>query len=81
MPKVNLLPANSLGTTFDQRSLQSQWNDKHWRHLRSEEVEALVKNYNTSANWDDILVTDILMSGTFRTISLVIGVYCSISVR
>ncbi|HEX2969969.1 MAG TPA: DUF4954 family protein [Bacteroidales bacterium] len=29
-----------------------------WRHLRSDEVEQLVKNNNTSDNWDNILVTD-----------------------
>ncbi len=59
MQKINILPPNSLGTTFDRRSLQSAWNDKHWRHLRSDEVESLVKNFNTSANWDEILVTDV----------------------
>ncbi len=29
-----------------------------WRHLRSGEVESLVKNANTATNWDDIWVTD-----------------------
>ena len=29
-----------------------------WRHLQSDEVERLVKNDNTSDNWDEILVTD-----------------------
>ena len=29
-----------------------------WRHLRSDEVERLVKNDNTADNWDEILVTD-----------------------
>lgn len=29
-----------------------------WRNLRSDEVEQLVKNNNTSDNWDNILVTD-----------------------
>jgi len=29
-----------------------------WRHLRSDEVEILVKNDNTAANWDDLLVSD-----------------------
>ncbi len=29
-----------------------------WRHLRSSEVENLVKNANTATNWDDIWVTD-----------------------
>ena len=29
-----------------------------WRHLRSDEVEHLVKNSNSATNWDDIWVTD-----------------------
>ena len=29
-----------------------------WRHLRSDEVEILVKNDNTAADWDDLLVSD-----------------------
>ena len=32
--------------------------DSHWRHLRSDEVEQLVKNSNSATNWDDIYVTD-----------------------
>lgn len=31
---------------------------KKWRHLLSDEVERLVKNNNTSGNWNDIFVTD-----------------------
>ena len=30
-----------------------------WRHLHSDEIERLVKNNNTSDNWDNIFVTDI----------------------
>ena len=29
-----------------------------WRHLRSDEIERLVKNSNSATNWDDIWVTD-----------------------
>ena len=29
-----------------------------WRHLSSDEVEKLVKNNNTSGNWEEIFVTD-----------------------
>ena len=29
-----------------------------WRHLTSEEIETLVKNDNSAASWDNILVTD-----------------------
>ncbi|MBQ9400176.1 MAG: DUF4954 family protein [Bacteroidales bacterium] len=28
-----------------------------WRHLRSDEIERLVKNDNTAASWDNVLVT------------------------
>ena len=31
---------------------------EQWRHLRSHEVELLVKNSNYADNWDEILVTD-----------------------
>ena len=31
---------------------------KKWRHLLSDEIERLVKNNNTSGNWNDVFVTD-----------------------
>ncbi len=40
------------------RNLQTVKPKKGWRHLRSDEVEQLVKNDNTSDGWDNILVTD-----------------------
>jgi len=40
------------------RNLQVKKPEDGWRHLRSDEVERLVKNSNTATNWDDILVTD-----------------------
>ncbi|MBQ7213604.1 MAG: DUF4954 family protein [Bacteroidales bacterium] len=40
------------------RNMQSQAPASGWRQLRAEEVERLVKNNNTSDNWDDIWVTD-----------------------
>lgn len=43
---------------FYQRNKQSVPPKSGWRHLRSDEVEKLVKNYNTADNWDEILVTD-----------------------
>ncbi len=71
MPKVTVLQPDSLGMEFipleylpegdDQytiRKAQSVWPEARWRHLRSEEIESLVKNQNTSENWDDIMVTD-----------------------
>ena len=72
MKTVSVLPASSLGTDFIpveylpdgcdqyyQRNRQSVWPLDKWRHLRSDELETLVKNHNTSPDWDDILVTDI----------------------
>src|SRR3989339_317483 len=72
MENVTIFPANSLGKSFIpaeylpegcdqyyQRNRQSVRTENRWRNLRSDEVEALVKNHNTSANWDEILVTDI----------------------
>lgn len=40
------------------RNKQVKRPEAGWRHLRSDEVERLVRNNNTSTNWDDILVTD-----------------------
>ncbi|MBQ2447078.1 MAG: hypothetical protein II277_01570, partial [Bacteroidales bacterium] len=40
------------------RDTQVQEPESGWRHLRFDEIERLVKNQNTSDNWDNILVTD-----------------------
>ena len=40
------------------RNQQVKKPAKGWRHLRSDEVEQLVKNSNSATNWDDIWVTD-----------------------
>jgi len=40
------------------RNLQAKKPEGGWRHLRSDEVERLVKNDNQATKWDDILVTD-----------------------
>ena len=40
------------------RNLQVKKPANGWRHLRSGEVEQLVKNSNSATNWDDIWVTD-----------------------
>ena len=71
MPKVAVLRPESLGQDFvpgeflpegagkyDIRNLQSQWPEDRWRHLRSDEIEVLVKNQNSADSWDKILVTD-----------------------
>jgi hypothetical protein len=42
---------------YYQRNNQIVPPQSGWRHLRSDEVERLVKNNNTADDWDDILVT------------------------
>ncbi|MFA6128897.1 MAG: DUF4954 family protein [Bacteroidales bacterium] len=72
MEIVSVIPPNTLGKDFiptqflpsgaDQyyhRNRQCSGSEKQWRRLRSDEVETLVKNHNTSSSWDEILVTDI----------------------
>jgi hypothetical protein len=57
----NFIPAAFLPPGKDeyyQRNAQTVPPAKGWRHLRSDEVERLVKNNNTAANWDELLVTD-----------------------
>jgi hypothetical protein len=43
---------------YYQRNAQTVPPENGWRHLRSHEVERLVKNNNTAVNWDELLVTD-----------------------
>lgn len=71
MDTVSILPANNLGRNFipeeylpdgrDEyyyRNIQNPKVKAEWRHLRSDEVNRLIKNNNTSNNWEEILVTD-----------------------
>ncbi len=71
MDNVSILPEESIGYHFigdeylpegqDEYSLRNGQLDRPadtWRHLRAHEVELLVKNGNTSDNWDHILITD-----------------------
>mgnify|MGYP003310188128 CR=1 FL=1 len=70
MDKVTILSYDQIYKNFiDEKYLNGEsefrFRDKQvkkpengWRHLRSDEVERLVKNSNTAANWDEILVTD-----------------------
>ncbi len=57
----NFIPKEYLPKGKDeyyQRNKQITPPKSGWRHLRSDEVERLVKNNNTADDWDDILVTD-----------------------
>jgi len=71
MDNVTIFPEGSIGRDFigaeyigegkDEyyiRNMQSAKAVDQWRHLTAHEVELLVKNGNTSDNWDDILVGD-----------------------
>ena len=71
MTRVKITPSKPLGQDFipqeylpegcDQhyiRNQQSVQPDGHWRHLRADELETLVKNHNTSSDWDEVLVTN-----------------------
>ena len=71
MDIVTIVPPENIGKNFipeeylpadkneyAQRDKQVIPPKSGWRHLRSDEVERLVKNDNTADNWDEILVTD-----------------------
>ena len=71
MNEVRILPTQRLGRSFlpaellppgkDEyylRNEQSSRPAESWRHLRADEIEALVKNANTCDDWDRFLVSD-----------------------
>jgi len=71
MSEVRIVPIGSLGSGFvpaeflpagkDEYYLRNEQVGKpsdHWRHLRAEEIETLVKNGNSTEDWDGILVDD-----------------------
>ena len=71
MEKVTVLPAEKLIDGWISSEFLPEGTDKYyvrnrqarapkggWRHLRSDEIERLVKNNNTATSWDSILVTD-----------------------
>jgi len=71
MSELRVVPSESLGRCFvppeflppgkDEyylRNAQSARPDGHWRKLRADEIETLVKNANAADNWDDVLVTE-----------------------
>ncbi len=71
MSELKILPMQSLGYGFvpseylpaskDEYYLRNKQVDKptdHWRNLRANELEELVRNSNTSENWDNILVAE-----------------------
>jgi hypothetical protein len=57
----NFIPAQYIGKGKDeyfQRNKQTNPPKSGWRHLKSEEIDSLVKNDNTSDSWNEVLVTD-----------------------
>ncbi|MEA4840402.1 MAG: DUF4954 family protein [Bacteroidales bacterium] len=71
MNRVMILPPENISENFISKEFLPKGKDEYyqrnkqtippesgWRHLRSDEVERLVKNDNTAGNWDDIRVTD-----------------------
>jgi hypothetical protein len=78
MDKVLIVPRENIGKNFIpaefltkdkdeycQRNTQTNPPKSGWRHLKSDEVEQLVKNQNTADNWDEILVTDQIKNSRF----------------
>ena len=66
MEKVTLIPYESIYENFiDKKYLHDGLDEYYfryqqvkkpandWRHLRSDEIERLVKNSNTATSWDD----------------------------
>ncbi len=65
----DFIPAEYLPAGEDEyylRNIQCGKPLGQWRHLRADEVERLVKNNNTAACWDDILVTDQFEPGLIK---------------
>ncbi|MBN1388917.1 MAG: DUF4954 family protein [Bacteroidales bacterium] len=71
MTKLSIVPHENIGRNFIpeeylpkgedeyfQRNKQVKPPESGWRHLKSEEIDRLVKNDNTADDWDDLLVTD-----------------------
>ena len=57
----NFIPSEFLQPDKDEyyyRDQQTLWAKDRWRHLRSSEIDELVKNDNVTDNWDQILVTN-----------------------
>lgn len=71
MERVTLLPPTALSDGWIDSQYLPAGKDKYyirnrqvaepeggWRHLRSEEIELLVKNNNTASSWDTVWVTE-----------------------
>ena len=56
----NFIPSDYLPAGKDEYYLRNTQADqpRQWRNLRADELERLVKNGNTSSNWDQVLVSE-----------------------
>ncbi|MFH1784359.1 MAG: DUF4954 family protein [bacterium] len=79
MDNVSILSADAIGKNFvpkefltdgkdeyHYRNLQTLGPKQFWRNLQSEEIEALIKNNNTSDKWEEILVTNTFDPGLIK---------------
>lgn len=79
MEKVTVLPSDKLSNGWIDPSFIPPGEDKYyirnsqarvpaggWRHLRSDEIESLVKYNNIAASWDTIWVTDEFLPGLLQ---------------
>ncbi len=71
MSEMNILPADAIGRNFVPEEYLTDGRDEYalrnaqsprpldqWRKLTAEQIEAMVRNGNTSDNWDNLLVTE-----------------------
>ena len=73
MDNVSILTAKSIGRNFIPKKYLPEGKDEYylrniqtgkllsktrWRHLKKDEIEKLIKNNNSSDNWNEIFVTD-----------------------
>ena len=79
MERVTLLPPTALSDGWIDPKYLPKGEDKYyirnrqvtepiggWRHLRSEEIELLVKNNNTASSWDTVWVTEEFNPGMIK---------------
>ena len=79
MAQVSILPPEDLGENFIPDEFLPKGKDEYWlrnqqvtptaegwRNLQPEEIEALKKNNNSAADWNEILVTDSFLPAQIR---------------
>ena len=81
MNEIKKSPINSLGYQFVDSQYLPKGKDEYYlretqnrsgigyRQLTAYELEVLVRNRNTSANWNDILVSDAFTPSWYRIVN------------